>query len=80
MNKTIIGAILVLALMILVSATTVSVMTVKPATPKEVFVDWYSLSTSLNSNIREKAKQGFIVKSVTANSQKSEYILGMEKY
>jgi hypothetical protein len=53
---------------------------VQPALPKQVFTDWYSMSTSMTSDIIRYSKMGYVVKSVTANSQKSEYILVMEKY
>lgn len=81
MNKTILGAILVLALMVLVSATTVSVMTVKPAKPVEVFTDWYAISSSLTSDIKKYHKMGYVVKTVTSGGgEGSKYILVMEKY
>lgn len=52
----------------------------QPAQPKAVFTDWYGLSTSLTSAIEKYTKLGYVVKSVTSNSQKNEYILVMEKY
>ena len=55
-------------------------MIVQPAKPKAVFSDWYTWSESMNSDIQTYKKMGYIVKLITANSQKSEYILVMEKY
>lgn len=85
MNKTILGAILVLALIVLVSATTVSVMTVKPATPKSVFVKTYDGANLISSDFKQLQKDiitysrsGYIVK--VCNSQEYSWVLVMEKY
>jgi len=68
---------------IIISSTTIPTTTntvVQPAKPTTVFCDWYTYSTSMTSDIQKYHKLGYIVKSITANSQKSEYILVMEKY
>lgn len=76
-----------IALIVLTSATTVSVMTVKPETPKqtivEVFEDEY-LINSVGSFIKEKQKKGWILKQVFGISGETKYrtnwIVVMEKY
>lgn len=62
---------------ILTSATTVSVMTVKPAVPKEVFTYEFQSYGELQNVIHKKHKEGFIVKFATV---KYSGILIMEKY
>ena len=62
-----------LCLVILTSATTVSVMTIKPATPKHVVVFTRSSSTDEPAIILKYSKKGYIVKV-------AENIVVMEKY
>jgi len=68
-------------IVILTSATTVSVMTVKPATPKSVAVfGGYSESEAIE-NIKQYIRKGYIVKSVAGTSQYGhDWIVVMEKY
>lgn len=74
--------ILGIALVILTSATTMSVITVKPAKPKATIV----LDSDLGaSNIRKQIyhyiKEGYIVKSIAGTSQYGNaWIVVMEKY
>jgi len=66
----------------LISATTVSIMTVRPATPKSVLVfgEEHSQRSCVKS-IKEYVKQGYIVKSVAGTSQYGmSWIVVMEKY
>ena len=62
------------------SSTNTANTIIQPAKPTSVFCDWYTYSTSMTSDIQKYHKLGYVVKSITANSQKSEYILVMEKY
>ena len=64
--------------MILTSATTATIMTVKPALPKHVDSRWFSSERSVDEFIKAKVKQGYIVKTMTM-SQYSCYVV-MEKY
>ncbi len=62
----------------LISATTVSIMTVKPAIPiKTVAVSGWN-TTELNENMKPYLKAGYIVKNVSAGD--SARIVIMEKY
>lgn len=80
--KNVFYLILGIALVILTSATTVSVMTVKPAKPKATIV----LDSNLGqSNIKELIyhyiKEGYIVKSIAGTPHYGHYwIVVMEKY
>lgn len=71
-----------LCLVILTSATTVSVMTVKPATPKSV-ISIYEDADKINSKILNYCNKGYIVKqlsfSMNGNGAR-EAIVVMEKY
>ena len=64
--------------MILTSATTATIMTVKPALPKHVDSGWFSSERSVDKYLKAKVKQGYIVKTMTM-SQYSCYVV-MEKY
>ena len=64
--------------MILTSATTATIMTVKPALPKHVDSGWFSSERSVDEFIKAKVKQGYIVKTMTM-SQYSCYVV-VEKY
>lgn len=65
-------------LVMLTSATTISVMTVKPATPKATIVvsGWSTLE--LNQNIKPFLKNGYVVKNISAGD--GTRIVVMEKY
>jgi len=68
-------------IVILTSATTVSVMTVKPATPKSVAVFGNSSEGDAIENIKQYVRKGYIVKSVAGTSQYGhDWIVVMEKY
>lgn len=64
--------------MILTSATTVTIMTVKPATPKHVKSQWFTSERDVDDYVKSNIKQGYIVKTMTM-SQYSCYVV-MEKY
>lgn len=78
--------ILGIALVILTSATTASIMTVKPATPKSTIVksfrSMYGLEKDIEEFTKEKIKQGYIVKSVALmdDDSMSKGIVVLEKY
>jgi hypothetical protein len=61
----------------LISATTISIMTIKPIAPKDVIVlsDYY---IKINPQIISYTKQGYIVKTMVGNS--SGITIVMEKY
>ena len=69
-----------LCLVILTSATTVSVMTVKPATPKSVisFYGYKAYPESVVDKINKYSKNGYIVKEMVGSDY--TYIIVMEKY
>lgn len=78
--------ILGLSLVILTSATTSSVITVKPAPPKQFFVknfsDVYDCE-AVGVFIREQIKKGWILKAVEASNKgqySSTWVVVMEKY
>ena len=73
-----------IALIVLTSATTVSVMTVKPAVPKSIFTcEFYDYSQA-KSAILKYSKSGYVLKSMVTNgSEYTSYYHGfivMEKY
>lgn len=74
--------ILGVCLIILTSATTASVMTVKPAKPKSVVI--FSTSDGMydiQDFIKKKSKLGYVVKSVAGTSQYGmSWMIVMEKY
>lgn len=79
--------ILGILLVILTSATTASIITVKPATPKQVIVKdfWgaYGIEKEMQKYITLQIKSGFIVKGFTLDSEENGYqrgLLVMEKY
>lgn len=71
-----------IAIVILTSATTVSVMTVKPAKPKETIIFTTDSGTeSVKEAIGNYVRKGYIVKSVAGTSQYGyNWIVVMEKY
>lgn len=62
----------------LISAGTISVMTVKPATPRKTIVVGGYDTSSLNENIKPYIQKGFIVKNISAGD--GVRIVVMEKY
>lgn len=71
-----------LCLIILTSATTVSVMTVKPATPKSV-ISIYEDADKTNSKILNYCNKGYIVKQLSLSINGSgvrKAMVVMEKY
>ena len=64
--------------MSLTSATTATIMTVKPALPKHVDSGWFSSERRVDEYVKAKVKKGYIVKTM-AMSQYSCYVV-MEKY
>jgi hypothetical protein len=67
-------------IVILTSATTVSVMTVKPATPKSVIVFEKNSTSETIESIREYVRKGYIIKSVSVDANYHSHIVIMEKY
>jgi hypothetical protein len=68
-----------IALIVLTSATTVSVMTVKPAKPKSVIVRITRYGNDTNGFIYTYVKQGYIVKSSDGDGS-GNWLVIMEKY
>jgi uncharacterized FlgJ-related protein len=75
-----------ISLIVLTSATTVSVMTVKPEKPKQTLVEVWEdeyLITSPADFIKEKQKKGWILKQIFGypkDKYKADFIVIMEKY
>lgn len=74
------------SMVVLTSAATVNIMTVKPSTPKTTIVKsfrtMYGLEQEMEEFTREKVKQGYIVKSVAMmdDESMSKGIVVLEKY
>lgn len=70
----------------LISATTVSVMTVKPAVPKSIIVKsfrtMYGMEADIEEYINTMVKNGYVVKSVAMmnDGSRSNGIVVVEKY
>ena len=62
----------------LISATTVSIMTVKPAIPKATIVVGGWATSELNNNMKPYLKAGYIVKNLSAGD--GARVVVMEKY
>lgn len=71
-----------ITLIILTSATTVSVMTVKPSKPKATIVLTTDSGTGgIKEDIYENIRKGYIVKSIAGTSQYGgSWMVVMEKY
>lgn len=79
--KDIIKYLCALILIVMVSATTVSVMTVKPATPKNVLVKDFSNLRNAASYIKDGYSRGYILKEVRAVGPSDGFwLVIMEKY
>lgn len=79
MRNTILVFLLAVILIIGTATTTVSVMTVKPAQPKMIYVDAFGVGTAKMSKvIRQKYQEGYTVKAVGIGEYAN--ILVMEKY
>lgn len=82
--KNIFYILLGVSLIVLTSATTVSVMTVKPATPKKIITCEFHDYSQAKSAILKHSKSGYILKSIVTNgSEYASYYQGfivMEKY
>ena len=70
----------------LISATTVSVMTVKPQVPKSTIVKpiraMFGIENDIADFVKEKVKQGYVVKSIAIIDDESwsKGVIVMEKY
>ncbi len=69
-----------LSMIILTSATTASILTIKPETPKAVFVKEYRMESDVVAAVRKYTKAGYIVKSCNGAGSGGWWILIMEKY
>jgi hypothetical protein len=73
-----------IALIVLTSATSVSVMTVKPALPKSIFTYEFNNYSDAEIAIKKYSKSGYVLKSIVTNgSQYTSYYQGflvMERY
>ena len=72
--------ILGVCLIVLTSATTVSVMKVEPAKPKSVICFYEYQELHVAEKIREYASRGYIVKSCNSAGSSRRWIVIMEKY
>lgn len=67
--------------MILTSATTATIITVKPATPRSVITFCYEYPKDIQININKYVKKGYIIKIIAANGDyHKRYFVVMEKY
>jgi hypothetical protein len=67
--------------MILTSATTATIMTVKPATPKYVITFSCENHRDMQININKYVKNGYVIKTIAANGDYYKlYFIVMEKY
>ena len=67
--------------MILTSATTATIMTVKPAAPKSIITFCYEDPKDIQININKYVKNGYIIKIIAANGDyHKKYFVVMEKY
>jgi hypothetical protein len=64
----------------LISATTVSIMTVQPAKPKAVLAFSENSKFDCVEKIKQYTKEGYIVKCVTGTNNHGDWIVVMEKY
>jgi len=70
----------------LISATTVSVMTIKPEKPKSVIVKpiraMFGIENDIAKFVEQKVKEGYIVKSISIIDDEnwSKGVIVMEKY
>lgn len=85
--KILLAFIAALLVIMITAATTVNVMTVKPALPKQVLVKYINSSGRYDGNdgvadyIKSYVKKGYIVKSIAGTSQYGyHWIIIMEKY
>jgi len=82
--KNVFYTLLGIALIVLTSATTVSVMTVKPAVPKSIFTCQFNDYQQAKSSIERYSESGYILKSIVTNgSEYTSYYHGflvMERY
>jgi hypothetical protein len=76
--KNIFYIILGICLMVLTSATTLSVMTIKPAQPKATIVVSGWSSSELNTDMKPYLKAGYIAKNISAGD--GARLVLMEKY
>lgn len=69
-----------ICLIVLTSATTVSVMKIEPAKPKSTIVFYEFNEYDVVSKIKTYVKQGYILKSCNGASSSGRWITVMEKY
>lgn len=80
MKNYILGALTSILLIVTIAATVPNqFMTIQPKKPISIFVDWFKITSNLRSKIDELSRQGYVVKSITLNSN-NDYLLVMEKY
>ena len=79
--KNVIYLILFVIGMILTSATTATIMTVKPAIPKSVITFSCENHRDMQINIDKYVKNGYVIKTVVANGDDYKlYFVIMEKF
>jgi hypothetical protein len=71
--------ILGVCLVVLTSATTVSVMTIKPVEPKSTIVYWSESESSIRNQVRSLSQSGYTVKCLVSENGGTWMVI-MEKY
>lgn len=67
--------------MVLTSATTATIITVKPATPKSIITFSCDNRRDIQININKYIKNGYVIKTIAANGDYNKlYFVVMEKY
>jgi hypothetical protein len=79
MKKNILFLVIGFVLAFSTAATTgENIFVAKPAQPKAVFVDWFTVKANAVSAIQDHYKKGYIVKDLSASE--GYFIVVMEKY
>lgn len=78
--KNILHFLLGILVIIGVSATTVTVMTVKPANPKMVLIKSFTYVSETENFIKDGYKRGYILKGMYNNGTTRDVSVVMEKY
>jgi hypothetical protein len=86
MKNTLLGLLLGMFLILGTAASTVSIMTVKPQTPKSTIVksfrSYYGLEQDIEKYVKQMVGEGYIVKSIAMSEDKyvSRGAVVLEKY
>jgi len=82
MKNTLLGLLLGMFLILGTAASTVSIMTVKPQTPKSTIVKSFRSIYGLEEYVKQMVGEGYIVKSIAMSEDKyvSRGVVVLEKY